>query len=137
MKQELQQKYAELQMLNQQIQQVHEQFMFLQQQLSELSSLEVSVNDLKNVKKGSEIFSSLGSGIFISSKLENNQKVVVNIGSGVLIEKDLEDAIKLIQSQINNVNSSLEAIKNQLNKAAMYSEKLTQELTELSLKEAN
>ena len=121
--------------MKQEIQQVHEQFMFLQQQLSELTSLELSVNELKDVKNGSEIFSSLGSGIFISSKLENNQKVVVNIGSGVLIEKDLGDAVKLIQSQINNVNSSVEAVKNQLNKAAMYSEKLTQELNELSSKE--
>jgi len=135
MNKDIQQKYVELQMLNQQIQQVHEQFTFLQQQLNELNTLEMSVTDLKDIKKGSEIFSSLGSGIFVNSKLENNQKVVVNIGSGVLIEKNIEDGVNLIKSQITNVNSSLEAVRNQLSKAAMYSEKLTQELNELSLKE--
>ena len=135
MKKEVQKKYVELQMLNQQIKQVHEQFIFLQQQLNELSNLEVSVSELKDIKKDSDMFSSVGSGIFVNSKLNNNQSVIVNIGAGILVEKSLKDALDLIRSQITSVNSSLGTIKEQLNNAVIYSEKLTNELNEVASKE--
>ena len=65
MNQELQKKYVELQILNEQIKKIHEQFIFLQQQLNELSNLELTVTDMNDIKKDSEIFSSIGSAILI------------------------------------------------------------------------
>ena len=135
MQKDLQQKYVELQMLNQQIKQVHEQFMFLQQQLNELTNLELSVNNMKDSKKDAEMFSSLGPGIFLSSKLSNSTSVIVNIGAGILVEKSLPDALALIKSQTKNVQESLEAIKEQLNTAVNYSQKLESEMNELAKKE--
>ncbi len=135
MKQEIQQKYIELQILNQQIKKVQEQFMFLQQQLAELINLETSLLDMKDTKKDSEIFSSLGSGIFVNSRLADPGNVLVNVGAGVLVTKTVDEAIKLIKVQIENVNKSQEAVKEELTKAAMYSEQLTEELNELASKE--
>lgn len=137
MQKELQKKYVELQLLNEQIKKIHEQFIFLQQQLSELTNLEVTVGETKNVKKDSEIFSSLGSGIFINSKITNTSSVLVNIGAGILVEKNLHDAISLIKAQAKNVNESIEAIKVELTKAVNYSQKLELELNEMAQKEQN
>lgn len=132
MKQEIQKKYVELQLLNQHIKQVQEQFVFLQQQLNELMNLEISISELKEIKDESEIFSSLGSGIFINSKILNKEKVLVNIGSGILVEKNLIDAVQLIKNQSNVVSTSIENIREQLTKAMMYSEELSNELNQLS-----
>ena len=135
MQKDLQQKYVELQMLNQQIKQVHEQFMFLQQQLSELTNLEININEMNDIKKDSEIFSSLGPGIFVTSKLTNSASVLVNVGSGILVEKSLQEAIGLIKFQAKNVTESLEAIKEQLNTSISYSQKLENEMNVLAQKE--
>ncbi|MEK6936747.1 MAG: prefoldin subunit alpha [Nanoarchaeota archaeon] len=131
MKQEIQQKYIELQILNQQIKKVQEQFMLLQQQLAELTSLETSLIEMNDIKKDSEIFSSIGSGIFVNSKLADPGNVMVNVGAGILVTKTVEEAIKLVKVQVENVNKSQEAVKEELTKAATYSEQLTQELNEL------
>ena len=135
MKQEIQQKYIELQILNQQIKKIQEQFMLLQQQLAELTSLELSLAEMKDVKKDSEVFSSLGSGIFVNSKLSATENVLVNVGAGVLVTKTVDEAVNLVKTQINNINQSQETIKEELTKAVMYSEQLTQELNELASKE--
>ena len=135
MKQEIQQKYIELQILNQQIKKIQEQFMLLQQQLAELTSLELSLAEMKDVKKDSEVFSSLGSGIFVNSKLSATENVLVNVGAGVLVTKTIDEAVNLVKTQINNINQSQETIKEELTKAVMYSEQLTQELNELASKE--
>ena len=135
MKQEIQQKYIELQFLNQQIKKVQEQFMFFQQQLAELINLETSLLDMKNIKEDSELFSSLGSGIFVNSKLVDPKNVLVNVGASVLVTKTVEEAIKLIKTQIENVNKSQETIKEELTKAATFSGQLTQELNELASQE--
>lgn len=135
MNQEIQQKYIELQILNQQIKKVQEQFMLFQQQLAELINLETSLLDMKDTKKDSEIFSSLGSGIFINSKLSDHENVLVNVGAGVLVTKTVDDAIKLVKTQIENVTQAQESVKEELTKAAMYSEQLTQELNELASQE--
>lgn len=134
MQKEVQKKYVELQLLNQQIKSAQEQFILLQQQLNELMNLEVSIIELKDIKKNSEFFSSIGSGILVSSKLTDNEHVLVNVGAGILIEKNINEAVDLIKSQIKNVNVSLESIREQLNNAVMYSEKLTNEVNEMSLK---
>ena len=137
MKEQIQQKYMELQVLNQQIKKVHEQFMFLQQQLAELTNLETSLVEMKDIKKDSEVFSSLGSGIFVNSKLTDPENVIVNVGAGVLVKKTLDEAIKLVKTQIGNANTSQAAVKEELTKAATYSEQLSKELNELASKEQN
>ncbi len=135
MKEEIQQKYIELQILNQQIKKVQEQFMILQHQLGELTTLETSMIEMRDIKKDSEVFSSLGSGIFINSKLADPGNVIVNVGAGVLVTKTLDEAMHLVKTQITNINQSQEAVKEELTKAAMYSEQLTVELNELSSQE--
>ena len=135
MKQEIQQKYIELQILNQQIKKIQEQFMILQQQLAELINLETALLETKDVKKDSEVFSSLGSGIFVNSKLTDPENVIVNVGAGVLVKKTLDEALHLVKTQITNINQSQEAVKEELTKAVTYSEQLSQELNELASKE--
>ena len=109
--------------------------MFLQQHLSELSSLEYSLAEMKTVKKDSEIFSSLGSGIFVNSKLSSQDKVIVNVGAGLLVTKTVEEALKLVKTQMENVNNSAENIKEELSKAVAYSEKLSEDLNEMVAKD--
>src|SRR3989344_3559872 len=130
MKEEIQKKYLELQILNMQIKNVQEQFISLQQQLNELNNLEVSLTELKDVKNNKEIFSVLGSGVFVKSKLIDNENVLVNVGDGVLVKKKLNEALDLVKLQANNISGSIVIIKEELNKAILFNESLTNEINE-------
>jgi len=135
MKEEIQKKYLELQILNKQIKNVQEQFISLQQQLNELNNLEVSLTELKDVKNNKEIFSVLGSGVFVKSKLIDNENVLVNVGDGVLVKKKLNEALDLVKLQANNISGSIVIIKEELNKAILFNESLTNEINEMVKKE--
>lgn len=135
MNKEVQQKYIELQLLNQQIKKVQEQFLLFQQQLAELTSLEASLVEMKDIKKNVDMFSSLGSGIFVNSKIIDNENVLVNVGSGIIVQKSVSEAVNLVKSQIETINKSLESIKEQLVQASSYSQQLTEELNKLAQKE--
>ena len=135
MKEEIQKKYLELQILNKQIKNVQEQFISLQQQLNELNNLEESLTELKDVKNNKEIFSVLGSGVFVKSKLIDNENVLVNVGDGVLVKKKLNEALDLVKLQANNISGSIVIIKEELNKAILFNESLTNEINEMVKKE--
>ena len=135
MKEEIQKKYLELQILNKQIKNVQEQFISLQQQLNELNNLEVSLTELKDVKNNKEIFSVLGSGVFVKSKLIDNENVLVNVGDGVLVKKKLNEALDLVKLQANNISGSIVIIKEELKKAILFNESLTNEINEMVKKE--
>lgn len=137
MNKEVQQKYIELQLLNQQIKKVQEQFLLFQQQLGELTSLETSLVEMRDIKKDVDMFSSLGSGIFVNSKIVDNENVLVNVGAGIIVKKSVSEAVNLVKSQIETISKSLESIKEQFVQASSYSQQLTEELNALAQKETN
>jgi len=135
MKEEIQKKYIELQLLNQQIKQIQEQYMLMQRQINELAALENNLMELKNTSRESEMFSSLGSGVYVANKLADNGKVLVNVGNGVLVEKELSEAVILVKNQIGELGKAVENIREQLVKASMHNDELTNEVNEMVQKE--
>ena len=96
---EKQQKYLQLQMLDQQIKQMQQYLQTFDQQLVEIRNVITSLKELSKLKKGDQILAPLASGIFVKAKLENNNEVRVNVGTNTVVTKSVENAVKMLQEQ--------------------------------------
>jgi prefoldin alpha subunit len=96
---QLQQKFLQFQMFQQQIEQINQHLEMLTQQSAEL---EISINAVKEIgqtKVDQEILAPIAGGIFLQAQLKDNQKLIVNVGSGITVEKTNLQVIELLQQQ--------------------------------------
>ena len=93
----------ELQYLDATIKQMDSQMIQIEEQINEINNTVASLNDLKDVKEGTEILVPIHTGIFAKAKIEKVEKLRVNVGAGIVAEKSVDDTIKMLQDQVKNV----------------------------------
>jgi len=123
---ELQEKYMELQVLDQQMQQFQQQIQQLDEQIMELAYTKQSLDELKETKKGTDIFVSVSPGIFAKAKIEDPDDLLVNVGSNTSVKKSIEGTKKIIdeqQKELANVHVQLNQSVQKLANKAMEIEK--------------
>lgn len=98
-----------LSMYEQQIKQIQENMEMVEQNIIELSTLNLGLDDLKG-KKDSEILSPVGRGIFVKSKLID-ENLIVDVGSKKFVTKSIDEAKDVIKNQLKK----LEEIRDSLN----------------------
>ncbi|MBI5398229.1 prefoldin subunit alpha [Candidatus Woesearchaeota archaeon] len=113
---ELQEKYAEYQLLEEQIKQVQQQIQKMDSQLADLESIHEGLEDFKNAAEGSEVFVPVSNGIFLQANLASNKKLLVNVGSSVVVEKTVDDTKKLLGDQQVEISMYREQLLAHLNK---------------------
>jgi prefoldin alpha subunit len=96
---QLQQSYMELQMMAQQLKQLQQQIQHIDSQVEELTMTEMALDEMPNAKQGSEMLAPLASGIFIKTKMDKNDTVVLNVGAGTAVEKSVKEARDLVETQ--------------------------------------
>jgi len=104
---ELQQKYAQFQLMQQQIEEVNKHLEMLQEQNAELDISLTAVQEISKTKVGNDFLAPLANGIFIKGIIQDNQKLVVNVGSGVTVEKNPEEVGKLLEQQKEELSKQL------------------------------
>jgi prefoldin alpha subunit len=107
-KQELIQKFQAYQ---QQAQQLQKQIKSVTQNIEELEHLSKGLEDLKG-KKGKELLTQIGRGIFVKAKLLS-EKLTVDIGQGNFVQKDIDETKKILEEQ----TEKLRGLEKQLNQA--------------------
>ena len=95
--------YMQLQMITGQLSQLHEQFRMVDSQLAELENIKNSVDELQDIKTGSEMFAPISNGIFVKSKLQDNENFIVNMGGGITISKDHNQLRGFLDKQSNDL----------------------------------
>lgn len=100
---EVQQKYMEMQLIEQQLQKLQKQMGTMEEQVQEIDQIIHSVSELKDVKKGSEILVPVSSGIFVKAKIEDPNDVYMNVGANVNVKKDLKYAKEVMQKQQDEI----------------------------------
>ena len=80
-------RYRQLQMIQQQAEQIAEYVQKLQMQLQEIDNSLEALQELKNTAINTEILAPVANGIFLKASLQDNQKLVVNVGAEVTVEK--------------------------------------------------
>lgn len=95
-KREIESKIIEIRMLEEQARQLEEQIALIEQQVMESQLLQQNLDEIKNMKQ-KEIIVPIGKDVFINSKVESMNSVLVNVGSGIVIKTDIEGAKKEIE----------------------------------------
>ncbi|MDD4877632.1 MAG: prefoldin subunit alpha [Candidatus Nanoarchaeia archaeon] len=97
---EQQQKYAEYQMLNNQLRQLAQEIQNIDHQAKELEMLIEGVEEVGKSAKGTEVLASIGGGLYVKTKLENNNEFLINSGARVISTKTKEEAKTLLEEQL-------------------------------------
>jgi len=113
-KKELQEKYIELQLLNQHAQEIQKQIQAVEMQLTKLISAKEAVSELENTKIGSELYVQLAPGIFVKGELKENKEVQVSVGGNVVVPKSISEAKELIDRQIKELENFQEQLNAEL-----------------------
>lgn len=101
--QKLQQKYMEFQMIDQQIKQIQKQLQMVDMQMQELISTQEALDELSEVKKGTDFLSPIASGIFIKGKITESKELIVNVGSNVTVRKTIPEVKELLKTQLDEL----------------------------------
>lgn len=112
-KEDMQRKAMQFQILEADMQVIHEREHALSRRLQELMETRHTIEDLKTVKNASEVLMPLGSGNFISGKISDAKKVLVGVGGGVAIKKSQEDALKFLDKRIEEADVALRELERQ------------------------
>ncbi|MBN1544432.1 prefoldin subunit alpha [Candidatus Woesearchaeota archaeon] len=111
---EIQKRYIEYQMAEQQIRQMQQQLEKLEAQTSEVAAVEQSIEDIAKAKAGDEVLVPVSGGIFFNANVGGSGTFLVNVGSGVVVEKDLEGTKGLIKDQSRELDKFKDHVVQQI-----------------------
>ena len=124
-----------LNMLEQRIQKVQEQLMMIEQQRAEISSLSNSLDKIKG-KKDREILAHIGKGIFLKSKIMNNDELIIDVGSKVFLKKSVEDGKQIVEKQVEELVNVRDVLLAELSRARSEAEGIILEIEEKNKEKA-
>ena len=126
--QDLNQKYLELQLLNQQLQQLQEQQTLLEQQRTELLTISKSLDDLDTVKKDSRMYAPLGGGLYVEGIITETKKVLTNVGANVLLPKPSIETKQLVEEQVEQLIVLMQSMEQKMKEMMRKAEQLQGEI---------
>jgi prefoldin alpha subunit len=130
-KQELSQKYMELQMLDSQIKQIQAQAQAFEAQVIEVEKISQSLDELGNVKPGTEIFVPVAQGIFAKAELKESKDLIVAVGGASAVSKPISGIKEMLTNQIAEIRKFQQEMAKQLEKLAFEADNVEHSLTHL------
>ena len=124
---EQQRKLVELQLLDQATKQIEQNLVNIESQINELKKLTESLDDIKKVKEGTEIFVPIGAGVFTKAQLKENKDILVNVGSGVVVKKSFDEAKEIVESQTKELEELFSQNQSEFNRIVLEIESLQKE----------
>ncbi|MCX6706922.1 MAG: prefoldin subunit alpha [Candidatus Woesearchaeota archaeon] len=132
MNKDLQSKYVELQLLDQQIKQAQKQIELVENQVTELEAINQSLQEFSTTSAGTEILMPLSGGVFAKAELKDNKNLIVNVGAGTAVTKSVPDTEKLVTNQMNELLKVRDELLFQLQQHVNKAQNIQQELERLS-----
>ena len=109
-------KDEELKMLDSQARMISQQLEGVDSSILEIEYLKNSLDELKLVKKDSEILAPMSNGIFVKASIHNVDKLLVNVGNNVVVEKSIEETKVLLDEQAKEMMTMRETLIGQMQK---------------------
>jgi len=134
-KNQLQEKYIELQILKQQVSSLIEQKHAIDERENELNVTLAALRKLDTVKKGDEMWSSIGSGAFVRSDIKDIEKVLVAIGAGLVVKESVPKSIEILELRLHEFSDINNEVVQQINTLVSRMSKLETELQKIAGKE--
>ena len=134
-KEELQSRYIEFQLLEQQFQQLQQQYNLIENRILELTRIEENLDDIKKVKENTDILVPVGGGIFLKSSIKDTKNVLINVGSNTITKKPLSEAKQILNNQVEELGTIKTQIEQELKNIASQSQLLQQDFIDLEEQE--
>lgn len=128
---QMQEKYIEYQMLEEQTKQLHEQLQTVTKQIEELEGIYAALEHISATEKGTELLVPVSSGIFLKTALQENSQFLVNVGDNVVVPKSFSDALALIKKQQKEIYIFRENLAKNLQVILMHQQRVEAELLAL------
>ena len=128
----LQKLYVEFQVMSNTISQLEKQNNVLENQLMELMVTHKSIEEIKDVKAGTDILVPISSGIYARAELKTTDNFVVNVGSNIVLNKDIGTTKKLIESQIDEIKKMQETLVKELQENTSNAALLEEEIKKIA-----
>ena len=125
---ELQQSLATLELYRAQLQSLAEQQQLVQMSLEENARAKETLSNFKSAPIDSEILVPVGGNSFVFAKIGSNSKAIVSVGSRVSLEKPIEDAMKMIETRINELVETFTKLGERRSAIEAQSSQLSQQL---------
>lgn len=126
-----QQKYMELQMINNQAKELQKQIQALENQVGEVDSILNNLDEMKNINVGSEILVPVANGIFLKAELKDSQNLKVNVGGNTVVVRTIDETKKLLGDQSIEIREVHDQLATQLKKIIEHAEKTEEELKQM------
>jgi prefoldin alpha subunit len=85
--------------------------------IREANSAIQSISETKT-KTESDSLVPIGMGVYIKSKIQSKDKVIIDVGSGVAVEKDQNSAINWLESRLKELEIALQNVSSQRKQVA-------------------
>ncbi len=115
LEQELQQSLIYLEQLKDQLSILKEQLEILELAIKEHNQAIETLKDLSILQKDHELLIPIGADSMVFGKILDPSKVIINIGAGIVMEENIDNAIKLLSSRIDNIDSNKNKIATAFN----------------------
>jgi prefoldin alpha subunit len=132
MNKDVQSKYIELQLLDQQIKQAQKQIELIENQVNELTAINEGLEGFSTTANGTEILIPLSGGVFAKAELKDNKNLIVNVGAGTALTKSVPDTQKMVTDQMDELLKVRDELLFQMQQYANKANKSQQELEKLS-----
>jgi prefoldin alpha subunit len=127
MKDDVQKKIVQFQILEANLKALQEREELINERLAEIENTKAAIEELKKTKPGKTLIP-IGSGNFISGKIDDTEELIIGVGSGVAIKKKREDAAEILDSKFKEFEKDLNELRNHGTTIAFQLAKLQEEI---------
>jgi len=106
------------------LEQLQQQRNFVELSLKEYRIAKTSLEAFENAEKGDEVMVPIGAGILAKMSVLDPNSFVVNAGSNISIEKDFKGAMETLQKRMEDIESGLRSIDENIARIEQEYEKL-------------
>lgn len=123
-------RFLQFQQLQKNIEYISEHVQLLNQRSYEIEESKKALEELADVKEGSEIFAPIADGVFIKATLNDNKNLLLNAGADTVVEKNIPDVVKLLAEQEEGLHTKMVEAQALLQELQMQAMKIYQEVEE-------
>ncbi|MBC7108371.1 MAG: prefoldin subunit alpha [Methanomassiliicoccales archaeon] len=127
---ELQESLALLDLYRAQIESLAEQQQIVQASIEEHMRAKSTLTSVSKSEEGTEILVPVGGNSFVFAKVASNKKAIVGIGSGISVEKPMDEAVKTIESRLQELIDTFNKLGERRSALEAQSSQLTRKIQE-------
>ncbi|MCD6093053.1 MAG: prefoldin subunit alpha [Candidatus Aenigmarchaeota archaeon] len=133
-KKELEKEYVKLNAMKNQLNELVVQKKIIESKMNEVSETIETIDGVKNMKRGADMWASIGSGVFVLTSMKTPDKVIVDVGAGALIEKNIEEAKEFLNKKMDGLKALYQQLSQNILQYTEEAKKSEDRILELSNK---